>query len=367
MNPNTQNDICLIKNFQNIIFSPNCNDLFINEEFNEEKTFFSPNEIDHQLILSFSLDYHKIPIFKSLLSKSNLEEKDFFHFDQELLFHLIQSNISFPILSIRNNIMNLKDRIKKLKIEQYLSEELQKKNQLKEIESYCSQNRIKIKIREKIKIEEIIEQDDIESLKIFSNSNNLDFNQKIKKNNELFHYARIPILLLCIEKSAMKCFKFVLINGADPTLKSEKFKSKRKEYKPVWDAYGFAGARGNIHVIRILKENGIKPSNYLLEGCSQFHQKQILELIINEESYLLNPEKDSYLFKSVMKKTIFFENFEFLDLFILKRNINSILINENDQTSLHYAAKKNRKKIGELLISKGADINARDIIYLNNV
>ena len=157
----------------------------------------------------------------------------------------------------------------------------------------------------------------------------------------------------------------MLINGADPTLKSEKFKSKRKEYKPVWDAYGFAGARGNIHVIRILKENGIKPSNYLLEGCSQFHQKQILELIINEESYLLNPEKDSYLFKSVMKKTIFFENFEFLDLFILKRNINSILINENDQTSLHYAAKKNRKKIGELLISKGADINARDIIYLN--
>ena len=32
---------------------------------------------------------------------------------------------------------------------------------------------------------------------------------------------------------------------------------------------------------------------------------------------------------------------------------------------LHYAAEKNSKDIGELLISKGADINAKDIIYLN--
>ena len=32
---------------------------------------------------------------------------------------------------------------------------------------------------------------------------------------------------------------------------------------------------------------------------------------------------------------------------------------------LHYAAKKNSKEIGEVLISKGADINAKDIIYLN--
>ena len=36
-----------------------------------------------------------------------------------------------------------------------------------------------------------------------------------------------------------------------------------------------------------------------------------------------------------------------------------------NETPLHYAAKKNSKEIGELLISKGADINARDSIYLN--
>ena len=32
-------------------------------------------------------------------------------------------------------------------------------------------------------------------------------------------------------------------------------------------------------------------------------------------------------------------------------------------TPLHIAAEKNSNVIGELLISKGADINAKDIIY----
>ena len=40
-------------------------------------------------------------------------------------------------------------------------------------------------------------------------------------------------------------------------------------------------------------------------------------------------------------------------------------LNKKNKTPLHYAAEKNSKEIGELLISKGADINAKDIIYLN--
>ena len=42
-----------------------------------------------------------------------------------------------------------------------------------------------------------------------------------------------------------------------------------------------------------------------------------------------------------------------------------ILIN-NNETPLHYAVEKNDSiKIGELLISKGANINEKNIIYLN--
>ena len=40
-------------------------------------------------------------------------------------------------------------------------------------------------------------------------------------------------------------------------------------------------------------------------------------------------------------------------------------LNEKNKIPLHYAAEKNSKDIGELLISKGADIKAIDIIYLN--
>ena len=36
-----------------------------------------------------------------------------------------------------------------------------------------------------------------------------------------------------------------------------------------------------------------------------------------------------------------------------------------NETPLHYAAFNDSKEIGELLISKGADINAKNIIYLN--
>ena len=38
-------------------------------------------------------------------------------------------------------------------------------------------------------------------------------------------------------------------------------------------------------------------------------------------------------------------------------------LNKNNWTPLHYAAMYDCIKIGELLISKGADINAKTIIY----
>ena len=38
-------------------------------------------------------------------------------------------------------------------------------------------------------------------------------------------------------------------------------------------------------------------------------------------------------------------------------------LNKNNKTPLHYAAENDSIKMGELLISKGADMNAKDIIY----
>ena len=89
--------LCLCKQFQSSIFSSNCDLQYVKEKIEEVKSFLSPSEIDHQLILAFSLSYNKIPLFQPILSKSSFKVKDFIHFDQEFLFHLIQSNISFPL------------------------------------------------------------------------------------------------------------------------------------------------------------------------------------------------------------------------------------------------------------------------------
>ena len=40
-------------------------------------------------------------------------------------------------------------------------------------------------------------------------------------------------------------------------------------------------------------------------------------------------------------------------------------LNKKNATPLHIAADNNSKEIGEILISKGADINAKTIIYQN--
>ena len=40
-------------------------------------------------------------------------------------------------------------------------------------------------------------------------------------------------------------------------------------------------------------------------------------------------------------------------------------LKKKNNALLHYAAKYDSKDVGELLISKGANINVKDIIYLN--
>ena len=75
-------------------------------------------------------------------------------------------------------------------------------------------------------------------------------------------------------------------------------------------------------------------------------------------------KEQSHLLNSTIKEIIFYENFEIFDLLILKGFINKVQ-KKKGLTPLQYAAKKNSKEIGEILISKGADINAKGIINLN--
>ena len=47
----------------------------------------------------------------------------------------------------------------------------------------------------------------------------------------------------------------------------------------------------------------------------------------------------------------------------MKKQIKERNLNKNNITPLHFAALNDSIKIGELLILKGADINAKNIIY----
>ena len=355
-----------MKDLQNLLFSPILDTQHIKSKINELKDHFSKNEINHQIILAFSLNYEKIPILLPFLFEPKIEEKEFIHDDQELLFHLLKNNISFP-LSIIANIAQFN------KLERFLYDELKKHNKLDTLRKLIKENNNDIvfkgknfnekkkeegklyNIREKTKLEDIIERDDIDSFRLISMENNFDFNGIIQKENKLFKYAQIPIILYCIEKNAQKCFKYGLINGADPSQKSNILRDFLKTKKEVWDGYGFAGAIGNIQTIKMIEDQGIRINENVMKGASKFHQNQIIKWIEKEHKSLL---------KAGIKECIKFENYEAFS--IINENCDVISIYIKNKTLLHYAAEKNSKKIGELLISKGADINAK-ILFLKKI
>ena len=332
--------------FQHLLFSSSIDIQLIRTKITELINKYSDQTIDHQLILAFSLDYQKIPLFLPFLSEPRIEENSFIHFDQELLFNLLQNNISFPI-SIISKYSNVDDN-SKIILEKNLYEELKKQNKLNEIKGKS------IEIREKTKIEEIIEKDDIDKFRLISNENNFDFNGRIKKENQLFKYSEIPIILYCIEKNAIKCFKYALINGADPSQKSIYRKGNQGKDKEIWDGYGFAGAIGNIQIIKLIEDQGIQINKNLMKGASKFHQNHLIRWAEKNHNQIL---------KDGVKETIKFENYEGFD--IIYQNLNNInaTLNDKDKLPIHYAAKDNSKEIFELLLSKGANIHAKDIIY----
>ena len=327
-----------MKEFQSLLFSPELDIQAIKADINELKNQFSIKEIDYQIILAFSLNYEKIALLLPLLSESTIEERFFIHNDQILLFHLLKNNASFPLNKM------LKTRV----LEKSLYEELQKQNKLDILKN-------RIEIREKEKIEEIIDKDDIESFRLISNDINFDFNGRIKKENKLFKYTEIPIILYCIEKNAIKCFKYALINGANPSLKSQYIKDSFYIGKEIWDGYGFAGAIGNIQLIKMIDDQGIPINGNLIIGATKFHQNHIIHWAEKEHKDLL---------KDGLKACIQFQNYEIFEIIAQNvDNISTISYGNHNMTPLLYAAKYTSKELVDILIRKGADINAKDIIY----
>ena len=383
---------------QELLYSDVINVQSLQEMLEDLKKKYPIQEIDHQLILAFSLDYSRIPILLPLLSKRSMEKTDFIHGDQELLYQLIEAGISFPLDTIWEKCLatsKLGDEdceypyadcsrsgkygTPTLLYYQFppiiLEEKLMAK--FKQCPAYAKDVEQTIfddflsgrsiwyeKIRQKEEIEEIIENDDLERFRDLA-ANDFNFNNRIQKENALFEYFSIPILSYCIEKKALKCFKYAFINGADPLQKSQapdvSFSGKWGVYlcsdknDDIWDAYGFAGAIGNIQFIKILQES-TKITSDLIMGCTKFHKNNVLSWALKE-----NPSFAKYGLNNALQ----FENIQGINQLLLDENSNfEIDVGIEDRckrTPLHHAARAKFYHFADILIKKGAKIDAEDI------
>ena len=141
-------------------------------------------------------------------------------------------------------------------------------------------DKTKIIIREKSQLEKAIEEDDVETLRLLSNQTNFDLNQRIKKENQLYEYSEIPIILFCIEKHAMKCFKFLLINGANPLEKITDFSPSILSFPKNINGMTLGAETGSLQIMQMIEEKGGKIDSNCIIGAAKFHQNHILKWII---------------------------------------------------------------------------------------
>ena len=190
------------------------------------------------------------------------------------------------------------------------------------------------------KLAEIIEKDNVDELQILIVAHNIQtfsmFSSTFKNINDM----AISLLHFCIIKKAIKCFKYLLVNGYDdPNHFMEELnpdpdnKEWVKSYQYEWDCMALAIYLGNMEIMKILEDKGIKKGNNSshIEAAIFSYRNTIAKDIINEIEDKDEKTKD--------------------------------ILNIGIAASI----KKNNIKVIELLISKGADINAIDIIYLNMI
>ena len=193
------------------------------------------------------------------------------------------------------------------------------------------------------KIEEIISGDKIKELeKLLQEKDISTFNTIIKSFLEV-EEMKIPLIQYCIMKKAIECFKYLLVNGFDDPNKTMEEQDPNSSYDSYnneieikryeWDCMATAIYFGNKEIIKILEEKGIE------KGKNPAHI----------EAAILS-------YRNIIAKEIF-ENL----------NENNEQIQNILNISIIALAKNNNIKEIEFLMTKGADINAKDIIYLNMI
>ena len=192
------------------------------------------------------------------------------------------------------------------------------------------------------KIEEIISGDKIKEFQELLQEKDIKEFNTITKSFLEIEKMEIPLIQYCIMKKAIECFKYLLVNGFDDPNKTmeeqnpypqndSSYKIWKSQYRYKWDCMATTIYFGNIEIMKILEEKGIE------RGKNATH----IEAAILSYRYLIA--------KEIIK-----------DLGENNKLIQNIL-----NISIIASAKSNNIKGVKFLLTKGVNINAKDIIYLN--
>ena len=124
---------------------------------------------------------------------------------------------------------------------------------------------------------------------------------------------------------------------------------------------------GKVEIVKILEERGIEKGNkpVHIEAALLSYRNALGKEIINKMKENDENENEENTLNIGLIASIKSNNIKGFEMLIK----NGAKINESQdqmgyhKTLLHIAARNNSKEIGEILISKGADINAKNIIY----
>ena len=79
-----------MKELQEVIYSYPIDQGKLTQQIERLRTTYSNEEIDHELIMAFSLNYQRISVLITFLSNKSIEKNQFIHFDQDLLTILLK-------------------------------------------------------------------------------------------------------------------------------------------------------------------------------------------------------------------------------------------------------------------------------------
>ncbi|OHT16502.1 hypothetical protein TRFO_41787 [Tritrichomonas foetus] len=208
-----------------------------------------------------------------------------------------------------------------------------------------------------------IRKDDVNALQKYSCAPDFDYNTRVPPTvfepSVFLIDSSEPtyptILQLAAFHGSINCFKFLKLNGSDPTLKDRK-------NRPL---FHYIVANGNVELTRIVEQDGQKTTEDLIQLAIEFHHFDLYQWLYEHhfQQYLSENEPQE---ARLQKQLPLFRSAASVDNLkvILHLLSSSMYVNSADNfgwTALHYAAENGHFEVVQLLLKQpDIDVNAQD-------